>query len=412
VTLGRDPGCSVELPGVEASRRHARLGWDGPVLVVEDLKSRNGTFVDGERVERAPLGAGSLLRIGEWIGMVARALVEAGRCEFGEVGPGMMGGSKLAHALELGRRAAQSELPIVVEGATGTGKERVARAVHAWSERSGPFLAMNCAALPEALAEGELFGYRKGAFTGADRNHPGYLRAAHGGTLLLDEFIELPAALQAKLLRVLEEREVLPLGESRPQPVDVRVIVAAQEPLARAVDEHRLRADLFARLDGVTVKLPALRERIEDGPGLFACFVREQSGGLPPALEPRLIEQLCLYDWPFNVRELQLVARRLLALFGHERTLRRAHLPERLLAPRSDRPSAEPAPARPPAGEPREQRDERDLEALLHALRTHDGNVARASAAAGLSRQRAYRLMNRATDFDLASLREEANGDE
>ena len=189
---------------------------------------------------------------------------------------------------------------------------------------------MNCAAVPEALAEGELFGYRKGAFTGASCGNLGHFRSANGGTLLLDEFTELPLALQAKLLRVLEQREVLPLGESRPVPVDVRVVVAAQEPLSAALEHRRLRADLYARLDGVTIQLPPLRQRLEDVVPLFEYFASEVSGGHPPRVEAELIEQLCVYDWPFNVRELELVVRRLLVLAGHEPVLRRHHLPARV----------------------------------------------------------------------------------
>ena len=228
------------------------------------------------------------------------------------------------------RTAAASDLPIVLEGETGTGKELAARALHRWSGRSGPLSAVNCAALPEGLAEGELFGYRRGAFTGADRASAGFFRGAQGGTLLLDEVSDLPLALQAKLLRVLEEREVQPLGEIHPVPIDVRVVVAGQQPLIEAVRAGRFRADLLARLDGLTVRLPPLRKRREDVLPLFSRLLEEIGQGRVPAMESDFAERLCMHDWPFNVRELVLLAKRLVTLHGSDVTLRAQHLPERI----------------------------------------------------------------------------------
>lgn len=229
------------------------------------------------------------------------------------------------------RKAAFSTLPTVILGETGTGKEGVAHAMHEWSARKGPFVAVNCAALVPTLAEAELFGYRRGAFTGAERASSGFFRAAQGGTLLLDEVTDLPESVQAKLLRALEQREISPLGESVPVRIDVRVLAGTQIPLAKMVEERRFRGDLCARLDGLTIRLPPLRERKQEIPYLFTHFLRLHSGGRPPDVEPRLVEQLCLYDWPFNVRELDLLARRLLVLHGHEELLRRSHLPEQIL---------------------------------------------------------------------------------
>lgn len=219
----------------------------------------------------------------------------------------------------------------MILGETGTGKEGVAHAMHEWSARKGPFVAVNCAALVPTLAEAELFGYRRGAFTGAERASSGFFRAAQGGTLLLDEVTDLPESVQAKLLRALEQREISPLGESVPVRIDVRVLAGTQIPLAKMVEERRFRGDLCARLDGLTIRLPPLRERKQEIPYLFTHFLRLHSGGRPPDVEPRLVEQLCLYDWPFNVRELDLLARRLLVLHGHEELLRRSHLPEQIL---------------------------------------------------------------------------------
>jgi DNA-binding NtrC family response regulator len=413
--IGREEECAIRLPGNDVSRRHASLRKDdaGGDVEVVDLGSRNGVHVNGQRVSSAPLRRGDVLRLGGWLAVVA-----GGPGAWKEIAPGLLGGASLQAALAPLHRAAASDLPIVLEGETGTGKEVVTRSVHAWSGRAGPLVAVNCAALPEALAEGELFGYRRGAFTGADRPSPGFFRSADGGTLLLDEVTDLPLALQAKLLRVLEQREVQPLGEPRPIPIDVRVIVAGQQSLMEASRQGRFRPDLLARLDGVTVRLPPLRSRREDVPPLFSHFLTELGQGRTgdraptrtPAIEGDLVERLCLHDWPFNVRELLLVARRLMVLHGGESTLRASHLPDRIgdlsahmHAPVPlPSPSAPTDPARPGPAEPVE------LPALVAALRASGGNIARAAAMLGITRQRAYRLMEgKAVDLEALRHRED-----
>lgn len=407
VVVGRGDGCDTVLAGNETSREHAEIVRDGPLFIVNDLGSRNGVFHLGKRVTSAPLSEGDVLRLGEWIGVVVPAHLAPGPA-LREVAPGVYAGARFGESIEIARRAAASDLPIIVQGETGCGKERVARAIHHFSGLGGPFVAVNCAALPETLAEAELFGHRKGAFTGADRASVGFFRSAEGGTLLLDEILELPLALQAKLLRVLEEREVVPLGEARPVPVKVRVVAAAQQPLSRAVAAGTFRSDLLARLDGVTIELPPLRHRREEVPPLFRRFLATHSGGLAPELEPRLVEALCLYDWPFNVRELDLLARRLLVLHGSERMLKRSHLPEqvRSAVEAATVPDTSPGPggAAGPA-ETAEARDERELALLVSALRVHEGNVVKASAHVGISRQRAYRLMQGAPAVDWKEVR-------
>jgi transcriptional regulator with AAA-type ATPase domain len=387
--LGRDVGCTVQLDGHDVSRRHAalqRLGPEVPATIV-DLGSRNRVRINGRPVAVAPLAAQDVVRLGGWIGIVTVA-----PAEIEEITPGLWGGAALATALAPLRRVAATDLPIVIEGETGTGKEMVAGAIHRWSGRRGPLVAVNCAALPETLAEGELFGYRRGAFTGADRANPGFFRSADGGTLLLDEISDLPLPLQAKLLRVLEQREVQPLGEPRPVPIDVRVVVAGQQSLMESSRGGHFRADLLARLDGLTVKLPPLRARREDVLPLFSHFLESFGQRGAPAFESDLAERLCAHDWPFNVRELVLLARRLLALHDTETTLLAHHLPERIgheveaADPRPSAPTLRP-PARATAAEPVQ------LPALVSALRASGGNVARAAAILGISRQRAYRLM-------------------
>jgi len=411
--VGRGEDCATTLLGAEISRVHAELYRNGPLTILRDLGSRNGSFVNGQRVREAPVGPRDVIRLGEWIGVVMDVTsTEPESLAFGTIAGGLYGGPRLREAVTPALQVATSDLAVVLEGETGTGKEVVARAIHAASGRAGRYLAVNCAALPETLAEGELFGYRRGAFTGADRANAGHFRAASGGTLLLDEVCDLSLALQAKLLRVIEQREVLSLGESQPVAVDTRVVAAAQGALERAVDDGTFRADLYARLDGLTVRLPPLRERIEDVPYLFARLLHEGSGGRPPVVDPLLVEQLCLYDWPLNVRELITLVRRLLVLHGHDR-LKLEHLPARLrtrtratgLGPAV----LEPAPTETPAAEV--DRDEFDYARLVNALRRHAGNVSRAAADTGLSRQRAYRLIQAKQDVDLDEMREPGRED-
>jgi transcriptional regulator of acetoin/glycerol metabolism len=409
--LGRGEDCGTVLPGAEVSRHHAEIHRNGPLAILCDKGSRNGSFVNGIAVREAPLGAGDVVRLGEWVGVVVDFARDA-PFAFGSIAPGLFGGPKLRMALEPVLRAAKSDLSVVIEGETGTGKEVVARAIHAESGRQGAFLAVNCAALPEGIAEAELFGYRRGAFTGAERASSGHFRAAEGGTLLLDEIADVPLALQAKILRVLEQREVLPLGESQAVPVDIRIIAAAQGSLESAVAGKTFRADLFARVEGITVKLPALRDRIEDVPYLFARLLHEMSGGQPPAVDPRLVERLCLYDWPLNVRELVTLVRRLLVVHSNEAKLKTEHLPSRMLRDRSsmsgDPSLGDAARLATPPSEPRNQaeRDELDFARLIEALRSHAGNVSRAASALGLSRQRAYRLIQARPDVALGDLRD------
>jgi two-component system NtrC family response regulator len=385
-----------------------RRSLDGAGVTIADRGSRNGVRVNGRAVAESPIGLGDVVRVGGWVGVVT-----ATPGDFVQIAPGLWGGAALQAAVEPLRRAAASDLPIVLEGETGTGKEVVARAIHRWSARGGPLVAVNCAALPEGLAEGELFGYRRGAFTGAERASAGFFRSADGGTLLLDEVSDLPLALQAKLLRVLEEQEVQPLGETRPVAIDVRIVVAGQQPLREVVRSGRFRADLLARLDGLTVRLPPLRDRREDVLPLFSTLLQELESGPLPALESDFAERLLLHDWPFNVRELVLLAKRLLTLHGGEVTLRAHHLPERIGDARAVAPGvpADPSARRGPEPERPAATESVELPALMVALRTSGGNVARAAAMLGISRQRAYRLMEgQAVDLEALRKQEERGG--
>ena len=216
--------------------------------------------------------------------------------------------------LEQVRAVADSEASVLLLGESGTGKELVARALH-WSSsrRSGPFVAVNCAAVPESLLESELFGHEKGAFTGADRKHVGLFAAAHGGTLFLDEVGDLPLAMQAKLLRAIQEKAVRPVGGAETLQLDLRLVTATNRDLAALVPEGKFREDLYYRLAVIPIRLPALRERPEDIPLLGEHFLRDASERLGKRLAgfaADALEWMREYRWPGNVRELENVVER------------------------------------------------------------------------------------------------------
>ncbi|HEX2873655.1 MAG TPA: sigma 54-interacting transcriptional regulator [Polyangiaceae bacterium] len=392
MVLGRaaDADVRLEFPGV--SRLHAEIRRAGPLLEVRDLGSTNGSFLNGQRLTQSALSAGDVLRLGDAVGVVFPCLDELAPPRVETMPSGVLFGPGMSELRQLVRKIAPGTLPVMLEGATGVGKEGVARLLHHDSGRTGTLQAVNCGALPPALAEAELFGYRKGAFTGAEQAALGHVRAASGGTLFLDELYDLAPAVQAKLLRVIQEQQVVPLGETRPIPVDLRLIAASPIPIRELVASGRLREDLAARLSGVVLTVPKLSERRVDIPLLFSHFLDKYSGGRAPAVDGRLLEHLLLQAWPGNVRELELLARRLLALHGAEPVLRRSHL------------GAEPsrAPSQPPASQKRADpsQDTDDLRRLRAAFAVH-GNLSRAAREAGISRQRAYRLLGERTPAEL-----------
>ena len=230
--------------------------------------------------------------------------------------------------LALAERVAAADITVLINGPTGTGKEVLARAIHNGSaRRSGPFIAINCAALPETMLEALLFGHQKGAFTGASSGGDGFFRAANGGTILLDEIAEMPLALQAKLLRVLQEREVVPIGATVPQPIDVRVVACANRDLHAEVAAGRFRADLYYRLSVFPLATKPLAERPQDIPALAATMILRHAGTRTSVPWPTIeaIETLVAHDWPGNVRELENVIQRAL-LFAAGDTIEPQHL--------------------------------------------------------------------------------------
>lgn len=253
--------------------------------------------------------------------------------------------------LALAERLAASEIPVLIGGPTGTGKEVLSRFIHARSPRADkPFIAVNCAAMPEAMLEALLFGHKKGAFTGALQDSEGFFRAAHGGTLLLDEIAEMPLSLQAKLLRVLQEGEVVPIGATQAIRIDVRVIACANRDLPTEVAEGRFRADLYYRLNVFPLALRPLRERAEDiAPLAFALVQRHAVPGRPlPWISDSALAMLRLHGWPGNVRELENVMRRALLLADGQDEITAQHIvfdrPAQLISAEGGTLAAAPAP--------------------------------------------------------------------
>jgi two-component system response regulator FlrC len=258
--------------------------------------------------------------------------------------------------LALADRLAGTDIPVLINGPTGTGKEVLSRFIHQRSpRRDKPFVAVNCAAIPETMLEALLFGHQKGAFTGANAAGEGFFRAAEGGTLLLDEIAEMPLALQAKLLRALQESEVVPVGATTPIKVDVRIIACANRDLPLEVAEGRFREDLYYRLNVFPIALAALRERPADiAPLAFAMLLRHAPQGAPvPWLTDAAVAMLKLHGWPGNVRELENVIRRALVLAAGKPAIGVEHIvfdrPARLVE-REVEPAALPLPDKPEAG--------------------------------------------------------------
>ncbi len=214
------------------------------------------------------------------------------------------------------RSVAVTDHTVLIEGESGTGKELVARSLHQFSDRhKGPFVAVNCAVLPETLLESELFGHEKGAFTGALRRHQGYFERADGGTLFIDDIDDLPLHLQVKLLRVLQEREIQPIGAQRTIRVDFRVVCATKVDLLKMVHKGAFREDLFYRLNIISIKVPPLRQRMEDLPLLIDYFIKKyHQGKEPPIISREMMQRMMQYPWPGNVRELENTVQRFLAL--------------------------------------------------------------------------------------------------
>jgi DNA-binding NtrC family response regulator len=389
--IGSAPTNDVVIDDRTVSRFHCELVIDADGVRVRDLRSKNGTVVDGVRVQEAWLKDSSLIRLGD---AVVRCQVSGGAnrlplAERTELG-GLVGRSvAMRHTFALLQRAAVTNATVLLEGETGTGKGAAAEAVHRASPRAaGPFVIVDCGAIPATLLESELFGHEKGAFTGADGRRIGAFEEAHGGTVFLDEIGELPVDLQPKLLRALESRQVRRLGSNQHATVDFRLIAATNRDLRAEVNAGRFRADLYYRLAVVRVPMPTLRQRPEDLELLTRRIL--SSLGAPATqidalLTPTFIATLQSSAWPGNVRELRNYLERCLVFEEAQ--------------PMGDGGPGGPSPAidvSQPYAVARDRAiaefERRYVEALLEA---HAGKVARAAEAAGVARVHVYRLMRK-----------------
>ena len=309
LTIGTADGNDVVLADPTVSRYHLELTRRPDGIQVIDAGSLNGTFTGTVRVERAVVPPGTVLRLGKTAlraGDGQNVTVELHRSE---ALAGLRGRTpvmrRLLHSVE---RAAQSDAAVLLVGESGTGKEVIARALHDVGPRKrGPFVTVDCGALAPTLVASELFGHERGAFTGADRQHAGAFERASGGTLFLDEIGELPPALQANLLGVLERRRFRRLGGKQEISVDVRVVSATHRDLRAEVNASTFRLDLYYRLAVVVMKVPPLRERAEDVPLLVEHFLREcgHDGPIEALISQAAMKQLMGHHWPGNVRELR-----------------------------------------------------------------------------------------------------------
>lgn len=317
VLIGAHRDCDLILEDPQVSRRHAELTATDQGVRIRDLGSTNGTFWRGSRVAESIVPTGSTVRIGQTSVHVAAAdvptLAPSRRTRFG----GLVGCSpamrELFAVMEL---ASPSDATVLIEGESGTGKEVAARALHDHSNRADkPFIVVDCSAVSEQLIDSHLFGHIKGAFTGAADNRQGAFVAAKGGTIFLDELGELPLAVQAKLLRVLEARTVQPVGSDHRIPVDARIVAATHRNLAEMVEHQEFRFDLFYRLAVVHVRIPPLAERLEDVPELVRHFY-EGRGIAPGPIDGANLDRLLAHGFPGNVRELRNILERAWAMSG------------------------------------------------------------------------------------------------
>jgi transcriptional regulator with PAS, ATPase and Fis domain len=369
------------------SSRHAELRRDSDGWQLVDLDSKNGSLVNGARVQAARIGDGDLIQLAHTFFRFHAAQQIVG--SMASIARGTGGvlttlSPVFAAVISTAAAVARTRVAVLVRGETGTGKEVLARAIHDLSGRSGAFVAINCGAIATNLVESELFGYRKGSFSGALHDHPGLVRSSHGGTLFLDEIGDLPSSAQAALLRVLQESEVMPVGGLRPELVNLRVVAATHRDLDDLVAQGAFRRDLLARLDGVTLDVPPLRDRREDVPLVIASLLhRLAPERYDVTFTPDAARALLDHTWPHNVRELEQALAGALAVSGVGAIARR-HLPRAL------REATESVAQRELTGEERRHRD-----GLIEILRDHRGNLSAVARAMGKGRTQVVRWLER-----------------
>jgi DNA-binding NtrC family response regulator len=385
--IGSRPGVDLFIADPTVSGEHCEVEHRAGRVVVRDLGSKNGVWVQGVRVPEGELSVGQSMRLGRVVLTLVDGPADPKRAAT-EVLPGVVGRSAVMQRLaQRTRRLARSELSVLITGETGAGKELIARCLHELGDRrEGPFVAVNCGALPDTLVEAELFGHRRGAFTGAMEQRTGLIEAAAGGTLFLDEIGELPLAQQPKLLRVLETRRVRRLGGERDRELDLRFVAATHASLEARVREGRFRQDLFYRISEASVRVPSLAERRSDIALLAAHFGAElaadPAGPPPPSLGALVLSELERRSYAGNVRELRSLIRRA-AVLGWPEVLQ---TPSPF--PHADRPEGSGQPSA--ASEPRptycEPLPNLQRKMILNAYEQAGGNKAEAARLLGMAK--------------------------
>jgi DNA-binding NtrC family response regulator len=388
--VGRGEGADLVVDDTSVSRAHARF-TAGDRLLVEDLGSSNGTWVDGRRLEPgapAALRPGALVELGSVLAVVRGPEYERQKPAAAAAASGIVvRDPAMDRVYEMVDLAGRSKLSVILLGETGAGKEVIASRLHAVSPRSGgPFVKLNCASLVESLLEAELFGYERGAFTGAVQAKAGLIESADGGTVFLDEVGEMPLTTQAKLLRVLESGQVMRVGGLRPRDVDVRYVAATHRDLGKMVARGKFREDLLFRLDGLSIRIPPLRERTSEIGPLAERFIEQacrESERPPLALSDDALRVLLAHPWPGNVRELKNVIARSIVLCRSS-----AIGPEDLVLESARAGSVRGGSRAEPAEADASERDR-----IVAALAEAGGNQTRAAKILGISRRTLiYRL--------------------
>ena len=316
-TVGSDPTCDLILHDEHVSRRHVTFTAVGDQYLVTDLGSHNGTLYQGSKITEATVAPGATLKLGATFVRVQPKpqdvnLAPSQARRLGEFVAESLVMREVFAVLEL---ATESAVTVLLEGETGVGKELAARCLHTLGpRRAGPFVTVDCGALPPTLVESELFGHVRGAYTGAAQARDGAFVRAHGGTLYLDELDSVPLEVQARLLRAIEERRVRPVGADDEREVDLRLVASSRRDLGELVAEGAFRPDLYYRVSVVRVVIPPLRDRREDIAPIVANLLRTRGFGDPGPIDGMNLERLFVYEWPGNVRELRNAIDRAIAL--------------------------------------------------------------------------------------------------
>ncbi len=410
IRIGKVEGNDVVLPEETVSRVHCEILRDAKGHLLRDLHSTNGTFLDGAEIREAYIRAGSVITVGtvqlKFTPFEERIeILPSEKDRLGE----LIGGSlRMREIFGLIERIAPTDATVLIEGETGTGKDLAARTIHQLSRRANaPFIVVDCGAVAGNLIESELFGHEKGAFTGASATRQGAFElagASGGGTIFLDELGELSLDLQPKLLRVLEQREIRRVGGNRTIKVDIRVIAATKQDLAKEVAKGKFREDLYFRLSVVPIRMPSLRERKEDLPLLVRAFLERMNPGEPRAIDDATLASLIAHDWPGNIRELRNVLERGAYLSaGIEAGV--TTQPVRLVSLPGQTSEAERAPpsAQAPAFDPQlsyrdnKERWEHDFEKryLRWLMERAQGNISRAAREADMDRKYLHKLLKK-----------------